>query len=64
MKNRIVGAIAIVLGGAGLMRWFLDAGPRGGSAASAYQAGYNTGTLFVGGLFLLAGLYYFFKKPD
>lgn len=59
MRNKIFGAIGALWGGAVLFNGILGQPQQG---ASAYQAG-QTGALIFGGLMLVVGLYYFFKKP-
>jgi hypothetical protein len=59
MRNKIFGGIGIVWGGLILFFW-LTAPSRGGSSAN--QAGHSAGAVF-GGLMLVVGLYYFFKRP-
>ena len=61
MRNKIFGGIGILWGGAVLFRWFTSSTPNGGS--SAYQAGQSVAVIF-GALMLVAGLYYFFRKPS
>ncbi|NZA26828.1 hypothetical protein H0E84_10570 [Luteimonas sp. SJ-92] len=60
MRNRIFGGIGIVWGGAILLNWLVSDPPASGSAA--YQGG-QSGAVVFGALMLVAGLYYFFKKP-
>jgi hypothetical protein len=55
MRNRILGAIGVLWGGAALVRWFSDSGSHG---SGAYAAGYTAGSLIFGGLFFLVGAYY------
>lgn len=59
MRNKIFGGIGIVWGGLILFSWLTAASPSG---SSAYQAG-RSGAAVFGGLMLVVGLYYFFKKP-
>ena len=59
MRNKIFGGIGILWGGAILANWLMG-GSDGGSGA--YQTGQNAAIVF-GALMLIAGLYYFFKKP-
>jgi hypothetical protein len=59
MKNKILGAIGILWGGAIVVRWFLTSTADSGNVA--YQAGQGIAVV-LGGLMLAAGLYYFFKK--
>ncbi|OOG52973.1 hypothetical protein [Rhodanobacter sp. C03] len=61
MRNKIFGGIGILWGGALLFRWFTSGTSNGGS--SAYQAGQSAAVIF-GALMLVAGLYYFFRKPS
>lgn len=62
MRNKIVGGIGIVWGGALLVRWLMVDAPVAGSAA--YQSG-QSGAVLIGTVMLAAGLYYFFNKlPD
>ena len=60
MRNKIFGGIDILWGGALLFRWLTSGTSSGGS--SAYQAGQSVAVIF-GALMLVAGLYYFFRKP-
>lgn len=60
MRDKIFGGIGILWGGAIVGRWLLVGIEAKGS--SAYQAGQGGAVIFGLGL-LLAGLYYFFKKP-
>lgn len=60
MRNKIFGGIGILWGGALLFRWLTSGTSSGGS--SAYQAGQSVAVIF-GALMLVAGLYYFFRKP-
>lgn len=59
MRNKIFGGIGVLWGGAILVRWFM-AGNAAGS--DAYQSGQNAAVIF-GAVMLIAGAYYFFKKP-
>ena len=61
MRNKIFGGIGILWGGALVFRWLTSDTPSGGP--SAYQAG-QSGAVIFGALMLLAGLYYFFRKPS
>ena len=61
MRNKIFGGIGILWGGALVFRWLTSGTPGGGS--SAHQAG-QSGAVVFGALMLLAGLYYFFRKPS
>jgi len=58
MRNKISGAIGVVWGSLILFNGLSS--PVQGSAA--YQSG-HAGALVFGGLLVVAGLYYFFKKP-
>ena len=60
MRNKIFGAIGVLWGGMILLNW-LTADPPSGSAA--YQHGHSAAVVF-GVVMLVAGLYYFFKKPS
>lgn len=60
MRNKIFGGIGILWGGAILFRWLTLGISSGGS--SEYQAGQSIAVIF-GALMLIAGLYYFFRKP-
>ena len=60
MRNKIFGGIGILWGAALLVRWLMTDAPA--SDASAYQSGQSAAVVF-GGLLLIVGLYYFFKKP-
>lgn len=60
MRNKIFGGIGIFWGGGLALRWLTAGTPSGGSAA--YHAGQSTAGVF-GILMLIAGLYYFFRKP-
>lgn len=57
MRNKIVGGIGVLWGGAIVARWLMS-GPGGGS--SAYQAG-QSGAVIFGALMLVVGGYYLFK---
>lgn len=59
MRDKIFGGIGILWGGAILVRWLMGA-TDGGSGA--YQSGQSAAVIF-GIVMLMAGLYYFFKKP-
>ena len=61
MRNKIFGVIGIVWGGSALYRWFTSPG---GGGSVAYENGRTMGTLGIGVVLLLAGLYYFFKRSD
>jgi hypothetical protein len=58
MRNTILGGIGILWGAGMLFTWLTS--PPAGSAA--YQGG-AAGAGIFGGLMLIAGLVYFFKKP-
>ena len=60
MRNKIFGGIGILWGGAIVLRWLIVGTPSNGS--EAYQAGHS-GAVIFGALMLVAGLYYFFRKP-
>ena len=60
MRNKIFGGIGVIWGGAMVLNWLGSDAPASGSAA--YQGG-QTGAAVFGALMLVAGLYYFFKKP-
>jgi hypothetical protein len=59
MRNKIFGAIGIIWGGAILANGLFGQPPQG---SDAYQAG-QSGALVFGGILLVAGIYYFFRKP-
>jgi LPXTG-motif cell wall-anchored protein len=59
MRNRIIGAIGILWGGAILLRYFLNKGSVDRDAA--YASGQKAAVVF-GALLFVAGLYYFMKK--
>lgn len=60
MRNRIVGAIGVIWGGAILLFGFLKGAPEGGGA---YAQGQGAGLVF-GALLFMAGLYFLIKgKP-
>ncbi len=61
MRNKIFGGIGILWGGGMVGRWLFVGLPSSGNAA--YHAGQQAAVIF-GGAMLIAGLYYFFKKPD
>ena len=67
MRNKIFGGIGILWGGVIVIRWMTaDTPPASGGGSAAYNAGYAVGHfagLLFGVVMLLAGLYYFFKKP-
>jgi hypothetical protein len=54
MRNRILGAIGVVWGGAALVNWFRSPAPHG---SGAYAAGYSVGVIFGALLFLVGGYY-------
>ena len=58
MRNKIFGSVGALWGGAILANGILGQASQG---SEAYQAG-QTGAFVFGGLMLLAGIYYFFKK--
>ena len=67
MRNKIFGGIGILWGGAIVIRWFITDTPASGGGSAAYNAGYAAGhfaALLFGVAMFLAGLYYFFKKPN
>lgn len=57
MRNRILGGIGVLWGGAMLLRFFLQ---RGSSGSRAYAAG-QTAAVAFGALLFLVGLYYLIK---
>ncbi len=59
MKNKILGAVGVIWGGAILAKGLF--GPAAAGSA-AYQAG-QSGALIFGGLLFVVGIYSFFKKP-
>lgn len=61
MRNRILGAIGMVWGGAILLSRFFRDQPSA-AAGGAYAAGQSTALVF-GAILLAVGAYYFFKKP-
>ena len=61
MRNKIFGGIGILGGGALLFRLLTSGTSDVGS--SAYQSGQSAAVIF-GALMLVAGLYYFFRKPN
>ena len=54
MRNRILGGIGVVWGGAVLIYALMNGGPQG---EGAYAAG-QTGGLIFGGVLFVVGLYY------
>lgn len=59
MRNKILGGIGILWGGAIVNRWLLGSSPLSGTTA------YQTGQAFavaLGAAMFVAGLYCFFKK--
>lgn len=58
MRNKIFGAIGVIWGGAILANGLFGQTSQG---SDAYQAG-QSGALVFGGVLLVAGIYYFFKK--
>ncbi len=54
MRNRILGAIGVISGGAALVNAIRGGGSQG---SGAYAAGYTTGLIFGGLLFLVGGYY-------
>jgi hypothetical protein len=61
MRDKIFGGIGILWGGAVVFRWLTSGTPDIGS--SAYRGG-QSGAVVFGVLMLIAGLYYFFRKPS
>ncbi len=59
MRNKIFGGIGVLWGGAIVLRWLMSGSPSG---SNAYEAG-QSGAVIFGGLLLVVGLYYVFKKP-
>lgn len=59
-RNRVLGLIGVIWGGAILLSRFLSASPPSGSGA--YGAGRAAGLVFAI-LLLVVGGYYLFKKP-
>ena len=59
MRNKIFGVIGILWGGAILANGLFGQSPQG---SGAYQTG-QTVALVFGGIMLVAGAYYLFKKP-
>ena len=59
MRNKVFGAIGVIWGSVALVHWLFSSQP---SMSGSYQAGYYGGAVFSG-VMLVAGLYYFFKKP-
>jgi hypothetical protein len=68
MRNKIFGGIGILWGGLMTAQWIFGTSPQASAdGATAYSASYAAGTGFahvLGVLMLIAGLYYFFKKPN
>jgi hypothetical protein len=60
MRNKILGAIGILWGGAILLRYFLNRGSAEGDAA--YASGQKAAVVF-GGLLFAVGVFYFLKRP-
>ena len=60
MRNKISGGIGIIWGGLILANGLLSDRSVGNEA---YESGQGAG-LVIGAILLLAGLYYFFKKPN
>jgi len=61
MRNKIFGVIGVLWGGAILVSHFMKDSSGAVSSNEAYQAG-QSAAVVMGGLLLIAGLYYFFKK--
>jgi len=61
MRNRIVGAIGMVWGGAILFSRLILSRTQS-APGSAYASGQSAGLIF-GVLLFVVGAYYFFKKP-
>jgi hypothetical protein len=59
MRNKIFGTLGVIWGGAILVSAFMRGGPEG---SGAYAAGQIGGIVF-GAVLLIAGVYYFLKKP-
>lgn len=60
MRNKIFGAIGAIWGGLILLNGLMSNSSEG--ASGAYSSGQAGGMVF-GGLLLVVGVYYFFKKP-
>ena len=58
MRNKIIGGVGILWGGAIVARYFLAEQTAG---SEAYQLG-KTGAVIIGLVMLIWGLYYVFKK--
>ncbi len=58
MRNKILGTIGVIWGGAILVSAFSRGGPQG---SGAYAAG-QTGGIVFGALLLIVGAYYFLKR--
>jgi hypothetical protein len=54
MRNRILGVIGVIWGGAALFNWFRGSGSHG---SGAYAAGYSAGVIFGALLFIVGGYY-------
>lgn len=67
MRNKIFGGVGILWGGFILVNWLLfGTSSAPGHTNAAYRTGYTMGQWgahIFGVALLIAGLYYFFKKP-
>lgn len=61
VRNKIFGAIGAVWGGSIVLNWLFSDRPVNVNAN--YQDGLDAAVIF-GFLMTLAGIYYFFKRPD
>lgn len=61
MRNKIFGAIGALWGGSIVLNWLVSDRPVNVNAN--YQAGLDAAVVF-GCLMMLAGIYYFFKRPN
>lgn len=61
MRNKIFGAIGAIWGGSIVLNWLFSDRPVNMNAD--YQAG-NDAAIIFGFLMMLAGVYYFFKRPS
>ena len=65
MRNRIFGAIGVIWGGLILFRRFAYGASQTSAQSPAFRDGYGMGqnlAVVFGGLLLVVGLYYLFKK--
>ncbi len=63
MRNRVLGAVGVLWGGAMVAHWWFAY--RSSAASDTYPVGYQAGQAYAvvfGAVLFLTGLYYLFKK--